>query len=339
MTVEEQFAQLRTEMAASNAQIAAAFTSLSEKVNQAGGIATNAARWAQQAGGAANSMATWAQQAAAAGQASITPGPVNLKPPHPPKFKGTMKEPRILEWTHLASQFLMAANLTESVQGVFHITNYLAEDAAVWWRLYCARVERGESPAVLNWWALRMLLLEQFSEINRLTSIRDQFANLRQTGSVASYITKFQSIVLELPDKSEDEQVHAFLRGLKTNVAVHTRTHQPPTLVAAMRIADEADRAMYLSGAHRSDGSSYSKPRYTQPSRGGNGSGAKSSGPAPMQLGAVSLSPAQMERCQREGLCFNCQKPGHQSRNCTAGKGAGGQKGRGRGKPRPGQGN
>ena len=306
----------------------AALLGLNAKVEQAGGVAQAAGRWAQEAGGAVNSMASWAQAAQAAGQPphpAAPAQPANVKPPAPPKFKGALKEPRILEWTHQAGQFLMSAGLTETVQGVFHITNYLTEDAAVWWRLYCQRVERKEAQPVLNWWALRLLMLEQFSEINRLTTIRDQFANVRQTASVASYITKFQSIIIELPEKSEDDQVHQFLRVLKKEIQIHTRTHQPRTLSQAMRIADEADRAIYTSNSG------------AKASTGFKGANPKSNGTAPMQLGAVSLSPEDKARCQRDGLCFICQKPGHAARECRSGKGKRrGKKGKGK---RPSQGN
>ena len=318
---------------------------LSTRIEQAGGAAQAAGNWAAAAGGAVDQMAQWQQQANAAAQqrfeeqmaagvanpapatqqvapqASATP--FNIKPPTPPKFRGAHKEPRILEWTHQAGQYLLSIGMAGSVQGVFHITSYLADDAATWWRLYCNRVERNEAPAVFNWWALRLVLLETFSEINRLTTIKDQFSSVQQTTSVQAYIAKFQSIVIELPEKSEADQVHQFLRGLKKGVQLHTRTHQPQTLAHAMRIADEADRAIYASGG--GDKASF----YVTDKKGG---GSKSNGPSPMQVGAVSLSPDDKARALRDGLCFKCMKPGHAARECRSGTSRGGGRGRGRGR-------
>ena len=313
---------------------------LSTRIEQAGGAAQAAGNWAAAAGGAVDQMAAWQQQAneaaqkrfeeqMAAGVANPTPAtqeaapqasatPFNIKPPTPPKFRGAHKEPRILEWTHQAGQFLMSIGMANSVQGVFHITSYLAEDAAIWWRLYCHRVERGEAPGLFNWWALRLVLLETFSEINRLTTVRDQFSSVKQTTSVQAYIAKFQSIVIELPEKTEADQVHQFLRGLKRGVQLHTRTHQPQTLAHAMRVADEADRAIYASGSGALNVTS---------DRGNKtGGGSKSNGPSPMQVGAVSLSPDDKARALRDGLCFNCLKPGHAARECRKGTGQGGKK-------------
>ena len=47
-------------------------------------------------------------------------------------------------------------------------------------------------------------------------------------------------------------------------------------------------------------------------------------------INATRLSVAQRERCQRENLCFNCQKPGHRSFQCRQKR-----QGQGRGQYQP----
>ena len=267
----------------------------------------------QQAAQAQNAQASWAAAAQQAGQAPVVltqAGPSSVKPPHPPKFRGAYKEPRVLEWTHMAGQYHISAGLADQVQGVFHISAFLADEAATWWRLYCQRMERSEVPHILYWWALRTLILEQFSETNRLTTLRDRFVTVHQTTTVAKYIAGFQQIVLELPEKAEADQVHQFLRGLKKQVQLHTRTHHPASLAQAMRIADEADRAIFDVGRPTS---SYAGPR--------------GRGPEPMQMNAATLSHEQRTRCIDGGLCFNCMKPGHSARFCPS-KGSGKGKGK-----------
>ena len=329
-TVADVMQQMNERLVQLSVDTQATFSAMNSRLDQAGGLANAAAQWAQQTGGA-NQQAAWAQAAQAAGQAvaaNATPAPASIKLPTPAKFRGAHKEPRILEWTHQAGQFLQAAGIADTVQGVFHISTYLSEDAAIWWRLYCQRVERGEAPPPLTWWALRLLLLEQFSEINRVDTVRSRFAAIRQTGSVANYIVRFQAIVLELPDKSEADQIHQFIAGLKQQVQVATTTLRPQTLFHAMSIADSADKAIYNSGSGKS-------------SRSSNRPVTKSNGAEPMQLGAVSLTPSERADCIRDGLCFVCKKPGHSARDCkSAGSKSKGMKGKkGQGKRRPASGN
>ena len=162
-----------------------------------------------------------------------------------------------------------------------------------------------------DWSTLRTLLEGTFREVNHDTDVRDRYIALRQTGTVAQYITRFRAAIVELPEETETSRIYWFLRGLKSDIQAQTRTHKPKTLMAAMDIADEADRA----GSRAFRG-----PRQ------GNFGPARSvgggSGPAPMQLGAVqtdsvtAINRNDNMRLQQENRCFLCRKTGHQQRQC-----------------------
>ena len=211
----------------------------------------------------------------------------------------------MLEWLHMAGQYLRAAGLENHEMRVWHITSYLADEAATWWRLHCANIDNGAARPITTWAELKVEMLARFSEINRITAVRDKYTSLRQTASVGEYINRFRELVVELPDESEQQQVYQCLKGLKSGVQRMVRTHKPQTVEVAMDIADEAERAHYLShrGGFNYDSGSAAATE-----------GAAYNGPAPMQRGALMLSPEDRERCQREGLCFACMKPGHAAR-------------------------
>ena len=217
------------------AAIEQASNQLAQGTQQASGIAQAAGQAAVQGQQMANQAGAAAQAAAIppgvlpAGGAAIPPSaPVpTVKPPQPPRFRGADKSPRILEWTHQAGQFLKSANLENHPTGVWHITNYLQEEAAVWWRLYCADVENGRSPAINTWVELKTIMLRRFSEVNRTVAIKDQYSNLRQTGSVRQYINKFRELVVELLSETEWDRVYQFLKGLKPAIQSNTCTHKP----------------------------------------------------------------------------------------------------------------
>ena len=228
-----------------------------------------------------------------------------VKVPQPPKFKGVREGPKILEWAHQATTYLRSAGLENEEQGMWHITSFFDSDAAIWWRLYCDRMENGLVEKPRFWRDLKHLLVEQFQVFNHITDVRDRYQALRQTGTVSAYINKFRSLVVELHNEPEELQIYQFLKGLKPEIQARTRTHKPPTLNVAMDIADEADRAHYHAYGVAPRNSTAPKPRST----GG-------SGPTPMDIGAVGVSPVDMMRLRQQNRCFYCRKEGHQAKEC-----------------------
>ena len=182
----------------------------------------------------------------------------------------------------------------------------------MWWRRYCQRVDRGEVPAPINWWQRRQLMLERFTEIKRLNRLRDDYDALKQQGTVQTYVAKFQSLILELPEKSEEDLVHKFLGGLKPRLQIFTRPHQPRTLDEAMTAADNAEASLFASQQRGVPASGTSNTRFSRFSP------SNRSGPEAMQIGAVALSPSEKQRAIREGLYFKCMKPGHKAAECKS---------------------
>ena len=303
-------AQLLAAIEALRGQTGGAVNDLNQQAAATAGAAPAAAQAAQTAQAAAAAAANAANAAANRPPPQIAP----IKTPTPPTFKGVGKPPRILEWTYKATNYLRAVGLEFHEQGVWHITNFLEEDAATWWRLHVDAMDQGTEPRILAWATLREMMLDRFQVFNHQTDVRDKYHALEQTGSVASYINEFRALVVELHNEPLENQVYQFLKGLKPEIQSRTRTHKPASLIQAMDIADEADRA--------------NKHAYKGEAAGGvsvdikEGGGVVSSPDAavPMQLGAVAYAMpyAEKKRCFAEGLCFKCKKPGHQARACTS---------------------
>ena len=196
--------------------------------------------------------------------------------------------------------------------GVYHITNYLEEDAATWWRLHCAKIEAGTAAPITTWAQLKLEMVQRFQEVNRITAVRDDYSSLRQRGTVGKYVNRFRELVVELPDESEEQQVYQFLKGLKADIQRVVRPMKPTTVERAMDLADEAQRANDQAdyGGFLSRQSADASVETPAAAEGDNAT--------PMQLGAVNMTPGDKERCFREGLCFKCKKPGHAARGCRS---------------------
>ena len=189
--------------------------------------------------------------------------------------------------------------------GVWHISNFLIGDAATWWRLHSLKVNQGRAAPVRTWAELKMLMEAQFVEINRRTTLRDELTNLKQKGSIQGYCNRFRALVVELGDESEENQLYFFYKGLSAAVASHTQAACPDTLEKAMLIAANVDNVHHRAFSQEAKRAGFIPGPSTQPDA-----------PAPMQLGALALSPTEKEQCIREGRCFRCKEKGHASRHC-----------------------
>lgn len=226
----------------------------------------------------------------------------NPKPPRVQRFRGANQIPHILEWIHQAETYLKATGLENSESGLWQVTSFFEADAAVWWRLYCQQGQAGLVVLPKVWNDLKPLMIAQFQVFNHQTDIRDRYQSLRQTGSVNAYITKFRALVVELEEEPEANKVYQFLKGLKPEIQARTRVLKPTSLMTAMDIADEADRADY----HARGGKFFTAKSIK---------GASGSGPAPMQIGVISAN-ADRQRMLQQNRCFYCRKEGHQARDC-----------------------
>lgn len=207
---------------------------------------------------------------------------------------------------------------------------YLDGKAATWWR-GLVKQQVDENPNNITWDYFKESLIAVFKPVNSSKIARDRLAVLKQDKSVSLYNSRFTELVLEIDDIAESEKLDRYIRGLKRDIKMEVEKAEPNTLAEAMRIAQRYDSISYYSRQ-----STYN-PNY-QLSRGSN-----SSGPAPMDVSAISnkgshnnnkygkssnsnnksatplqqLSREEFTYCQRNKLCLRCKEPGHLARNCT----------------------
>ena len=79
----------------------------------------------------------------------------------------------------------------------------------------------------------------RFQPINSAQTARVQLDELRQgpKQSVHDYISAFRALLVRVPDMSEGDRVHRFLRGLRSNVATQLRIQGVSNLDAAISMA------------------------------------------------------------------------------------------------------
>ena len=217
----------------------------------------------------------------------------------PETFNG--KRPEISLWLFKMDQYFLATDEDSQDRRVYIAANLLQDDAAIWWRAATHHIHT-TSMTFPTWEQFKDAITKQFKPLDSIRTARDRLAKLRQTGSVMSYTTQFQSICLEIPSITEDEQYDRFLRGLKDHIRKEIEFREPANLLELTRLAHRYDSLTFQPTPPRE----YT-PRYTPPSK---TSIPKTQGPTPMELDQVK------PKTQDTRTCYYCKQVGHFANVC-----------------------
>src|SRR3954469_14835161 len=92
--------------------------------------------------------------------------------------------------------------------------------------------------------------LAQFRPVNTARMACEKLMNLTQMTSVANYVHKFRTLLLNLADLGEADRLFLFNRGLKREVAALVQLSNPPSWEAAAVTAENVDSVMF-EGQHQ----------------------------------------------------------------------------------------
>ena len=152
-----------------------------------------------------------------------------------------------------------------------------------------------------------------FGEKNERQTAAEKLQRLRQTGTVTSYITEFQVITSSLDWDSEALE-DKYLEGLKPEVrkALIYYPNEPENLEELFDRTQRIDKGLQEQKEFNNKGS------YRYPGNGSHGFKRNHQTYHTDRDGDVRMKGAKvnMEKARKERLCFNCEKPGHQARNC-----------------------
>lgn len=135
--------------------------------------------------------------------------------------------------------------------------------------------------------------------------------NLRQTGDITEYITKFR--LLQSYVKWDDSALHFhYYQGLSFDVQREiNKRGETSTLTELIEMSIKAAAFLNQQKNQLKLRNQYSRPTYTPP--------RSQSYPQDMEIDSIKrtpLTPAQREEYMRKGLCFKCSQPGHRSNEC-----------------------
>lgn len=204
---------------------------------------------------------------------------------------------------------------------VAYALSYMAGAAQNWAMPILQALDEGRPHELLiNYDSFRDAVIAVFGEIDRKGNAEDRLGKIKQTGSVATYISTFNEYAAQV-DWNEASLVARFRGGLKDEVldSIATAETQPHKLQEWMAMASRIDGRLWTRHQHRRPVTSVvvSKDH-----------GARfqanpvNTGPVPMELDAISgttaLAKTAAERLeyQRQGRCWGCGQLGHIRAKC-----------------------
>ena len=220
-----------------------------------------------------------------------------MKPNKPGSFDGTRDALTVRAWIHSVEKYLRLIQVGQSTMigpdvAIDFCSTFMTGTAANWW--YTVVHENKVPP---TWEAFKLLVETEFVPQDSVVRARDRLNKLRQKTSVASYLSEFRNMVIDIPDMSETEKLARFCEGLKPHILLEVRKENPIRLDAAANIALNVDGAYYVAGFF----SSSSKPSNIN------------RGFAPMEIGNFESRgrfDQQKKKDLQNNLCFICHKPG-----------------------------
>jgi hypothetical protein len=234
------------------------------------------------------------------------------RPRQPDKYHGQRDFLLLDNWIFSVEQYFLLTDMPVNKQGPF-VSTLLRDEALLWYR---SSYEKWDPKTPLTWKIICTAMRKYFAPPNEDRRLQDEWANLRQHGSVSEYVSVLMALAARIPELSQGQILDKFIRGLKPKTKIEVELRDPKTPDEAYRLADRFDRIVY--GVKNT---SFLTQNYNRYSATSNVNGMNMDYSEPMQIDALRPrrpGPKTFQQPRTQRLCFACGKPGHIAANCHA---------------------
>ena len=146
-------------------------------------------------------------------QQQFAPAPL-LKGPQvrkPGTYDGSTKGIVLESWLYSMQTCMSFFTIEDDRQKIALAVSYLSRIAIQWWQM----LEESGSAKPETWKDFKVLIVSQFKPIDSYKAARNKLAELKQTGSVKSYVDEFRKLQMIIGTKmmSEEEAKHRLEKG------------------------------------------------------------------------------------------------------------------------------
>ncbi|GKD50534.1 putative retrotransposon gag domain, aspartic peptidase domain protein [Tanacetum coccineum] len=245
------------------------------------------------------------KQSLSSGGGNTNHGP-KIDVPKPSPFVGKREVRAVDDFLWEMEQYLEGVNVVDDASKIKMATRYLKDTATLWWRRRYGDIERGT--ATIDTWAEFVAdFKKQFYPENAKNEAKSRLRKLKQSGTIREYVKEFTTLVLEIPELSDQDSLFYFLDGLQGWAKTELERRGVQDLSTAIAHAE----ALIDFSTRRE--SSKPKDRKVNQEKGG---GEKNAQP---KVDAARKPPTRKDKnlktSYKSGGCFICDGP-HRARDC-----------------------
>ncbi|WKA11497.1 hypothetical protein VitviT2T_028991 [Vitis vinifera] len=176
-------------------------------------------------------------KAAVSARVMATQEASRVEVPKPHRFSGKRDAKELDNFLWHMERYFEAIALTDEATKVRTATLYLTDTATLWWRRRFADMEKGIC-TIETWEDFRREIKRQFYPEDVAYLARKNMRRLKHTGSIRDYVKEFSSLMLEIPNMTQEELLFNFMDNLQGWAEQELRRRGVQDLATAMAVAE-----------------------------------------------------------------------------------------------------
>ncbi len=244
---------------------------------------------------------------AVAGGAVATLGTSKVEVPKPKPYDGKREAKEVDNYLWHMERYFEAMAVTDEFAKVRTATLYLTDTATLWWRRRHADIEKGTC-TIDTWDEFKKELKKQFYPEDVAYQARKNMKKLKHTSSIRDYVKEFSTLMLEIPNMTDEELLFNFMDNLQPWAEQELRRRGVQDLATAMAVAES------LIDYKKSDKATTYKG-YTSKGGGDKHKGPSGKPPTGKEGKSNEHNNDKRDKFKPKTSCFLCNGP-HWAREC-----------------------
>ncbi|WJZ84520.1 hypothetical protein VitviT2T_004120 [Vitis vinifera] len=176
-------------------------------------------------------------KAAVSARVMATQEASRVEVPKPHRFSGNRDAKELDNFLWHMERYFEAIALTDEAAKVRTATLYLTDTATLWWCRRFADMEKGIC-TIETWEDFKREIKKQFYPEDVAYLARKNMRRLKHTSSIRDYVKEFSSLMLEIPNMTQEELLFNFMDNLQGWAEQELRRRGVQDLATAMAVAE-----------------------------------------------------------------------------------------------------